>query len=74
MVEMIRDFEMVEEGRKMYVRHRLETEARFTDRKSVYVAMKWLICFHQIIQISAGLEALELVQSLLDQMTNPYLS
>lgn len=66
MIEMIRDLEMVEEGRKMHVRSRLESEAKFTNRKSVYVAMKWLICLHQIIQICAGLEALELVQSLLD--------
>lgn len=71
---MVRDLDEVEEGRKMYVRNRLETEVKFTNRKSVYVGMKWLICFHQIIQISVGLEALESVQSLLDMMTNPHLS
>lgn len=74
MVEMVRDLGVIEEGRRMYVRHRLETEARFTDRKSVYVAMKWLIFLHQVIQISAELEVLELVQSLLDMMTSPHFS
>jgi hypothetical protein len=39
-----------ENDNKMVLMNRLETEMRYMNRKSPYVAMKWLIFIHKVIR------------------------
>lgn len=55
----------------MVLLNRLEAELRYINRKSVYVAMKWLIFIHQVIQKTHSQHVLESISTLLQVMTPP---
>jgi hypothetical protein len=55
-----------ENDRQLVLRNRMEAEMRYMYRKTAFVAMKWLIFIHQVVQRATSQQAIDCVHALLD--------